>query len=178
MISTWYDLGTPLASPASINCFMQILDLGQFNTEYRREVAVLSRPASERSGVRLPRPSAHVRRPYSFPIPSDTLFLLGLSAAHFGDGGSMGGGDGLLSGGHIPLSAPVTTSSSKPHRSLTSLFLHLCFRDTPHILRSDRISTTLILHLFFFCHTQLTAVPNIRSISGFAILGIEKAIYL
>ncbi|GBP65792.1 hypothetical protein EVAR_30850_1 [Eumeta japonica] len=55
-----------------------------------------------------------------------------------------------------PFLTLVTRSSFKPHRSLTSLFLHLSYRATPHILRSDRISTSLIQPSFFFCHIQLS----------------------
>ncbi|GBP84773.1 hypothetical protein EVAR_66528_1 [Eumeta japonica] len=39
----------------------------------------------------------------------------------------------------------VTLSSFKTHRSLTSLFLHLSFKETPQILRIDRISTAYII---------------------------------
>ncbi|GBP94713.1 hypothetical protein EVAR_92536_1 [Eumeta japonica] len=61
---------------------------------------------------------------------------------------------------NIPLSTLLTTSSFKPYRSLTSQLLRLSFRVTPHILRSDRIATALILFSFFFCHTQLS-LPHI-----------------
>ncbi|GBP61702.1 hypothetical protein EVAR_89081_1 [Eumeta japonica] len=57
---------------------------------------------------------------------------------------------------NIPLSTLVTTSSFKLHTSLTLLFLHLPFRDTPHKLRSDRISTALILLSFSPYHAQLS----------------------
>ncbi|GBP41888.1 hypothetical protein EVAR_86858_1 [Eumeta japonica] len=71
--------------------------------------------------------------------------------------GTMNDPASIACGGvHITLSTPATTSSSKPPRSLTSLFLHLSFRDTPHILRGARVSTASILLLFYFCHSQLS----------------------
>ncbi|GBP59947.1 hypothetical protein EVAR_89018_1 [Eumeta japonica] len=58
---------------------------------------------------------------------------------------------------YTPPSTPATTSTFKPHRSLTSLVPLLTFKGTVRILRSDRVFTPLILVSRFFCHNQLVA---------------------
>ncbi|XP_050562060.1 uncharacterized protein LOC118265576 isoform X3 [Spodoptera frugiperda] len=55
---------------------------------------------------------------------------------------------------NIPLSILVTTSSFKPHFSLTTLFFTRSLSFTPHILLKALISTALILLSCFFCHTH------------------------
>ncbi|GBP41647.1 hypothetical protein EVAR_31963_1 [Eumeta japonica] len=76
---------------------------------------------------------------------------------------------------NISLYTLVTTSSFKPQRSLTSLFLHLSFRDTPHILRRYRVSTPLILLSFFFYLVQCS-LPYI-SVEIKTPLRIAKSAY-
>ncbi|GBP59939.1 hypothetical protein EVAR_89010_1 [Eumeta japonica] len=58
---------------------------------------------------------------------------------------------------NTPPSTPVTTRLPSNHTALRHhCFLHLLFRDTPHILRSDRISTALILLSFLFRHVEFS----------------------
>ncbi|GBP80974.1 hypothetical protein EVAR_54138_1 [Eumeta japonica] len=55
---------------------------------------------------------------------------------------------------------PSSTADRRQSRALPTFI----FRDTPHILRRDRISTALILFSFFFCHTKLS-LPYISNSS-------------
>ncbi|GBP50680.1 hypothetical protein EVAR_34188_1 [Eumeta japonica] len=51
------------------------------------------------------------------------------------------------------LAPPLPFQMAKPPQNTN---IHLFFRDPPHILRSDRISTALTLFSFFFYHSQLS----------------------